>query len=161
MTVFGLQKISLRRALELAVVRPHTRYCALHGLRPRRIVFSSLFSCGHSKCTGLQQQLPDQFNGGDGNCRSYRASGLLGAKVVAGGPVVLETESDSGGKYTFVALPPGDYAIHLFLLQLILVYRAHSGQEWLGLIAWLMNSVDTKDATRCIVRNLVGLAPKS
>ena len=42
---------------------------------------------------------------GDSGHRSY----VAGAKVVASGPVTLETETNADGKYAFVAVPPGRY----------------------------------------------------
>jgi len=42
---------------------------------------------------------------GDSGHRSY----VAGAKVVASGPVTLETETNADGKYAFVGVPPGRY----------------------------------------------------
>jgi hypothetical protein len=44
---------------------------------------------------------------GDPGHRSY----VAGAKVVASGPVTLETETNADGKYAFVAVPPGHYTV--------------------------------------------------
>src|SRR6185312_8801485 len=44
---------------------------------------------------------------GDPGHRSY----VVGAKVVASGPVTLETETNADGKYAFVAVPAGSYTV--------------------------------------------------
>src|SRR5271157_5409553 len=36
---------------------------------------------------------------------------VAGAKVLASGPVMIETETDIDGKYAFVAVPPGNYTV--------------------------------------------------
>ena len=46
------------------------------------------------------------FVGDDGH-QSYTA----GAKVLASGPIKIETETTADGKYVFVALPPGSYTV--------------------------------------------------
>lgn len=44
---------------------------------------------------------------GDPGHRSY----VVGAKVVASGPVTLETETNADGKYAFAAVPAGSYTV--------------------------------------------------
>lgn len=44
---------------------------------------------------------------GDSDHQSY----VAGAKVIASGPVRIETETNVDGKYTFVSVPPGKYTV--------------------------------------------------
>jgi hypothetical protein len=44
---------------------------------------------------------------GDSDHQSY----VAGAKVIASGPVRIETETNVDGKYAFVSVPPGKYTV--------------------------------------------------
>ena len=71
---------------------------AVLGLTPRAI------ASDNNKASG---RLEGTVFVGDQGHQSY----TVGAKVLASGPVKIETETNTDGRYIFVALPPGSYTV--------------------------------------------------
>src|ERR1700761_28931 len=113
-------KVRTRHERTLSLSRESAQYWAAGVWRVRRAIFLALvvpwfapriLANEDSNAAG---KLEGAAFVGDPDHRSYAA----GAKVVASGPVTLETETNADGKYAFVAVPPGSYTVKANFLGL-------------------------------------------
>jgi hypothetical protein len=106
-------KVPTRPEWTLSLSRESARYWAAGVWRIRRAIFLALvvpwfapriLAKEDSNAAG---KLEGTAFVGDPDHGSY----VAGAKVVARGPVTLETETNADGKYAFVAVPAGSYTV--------------------------------------------------
>ena len=106
-------KVATRRERKLALRQKPTQYWAAGAARVRRAILLALVvpwfapSILANDGGNAAGKLEGAAFVGDPDHRSY----VAGAKVVATGPVTLETETNADGKYAFAAVPAGSYTV--------------------------------------------------
>jgi hypothetical protein len=90
----------------------------IHGTKPMRRVFIAFVAASSLTSLGVLGQTPAAAGRVEGSVLVGVSSGrafAAGATVRLSGPVVLETETDENGNYTFAAVASGSYRIEAFL----------------------------------------------
>ena len=106
-------KVATRRERTLKHRQKPTQYWAAGAARVRRAILLALvvpwfaLSILANDGSNAAGKLEGAAFVGDPDHRSY----VAGAKVVASGPVTLETETNADGKYAFAAVPAGSYTV--------------------------------------------------
>lgn len=106
-------KVSTRRELKLAPHRTPSRHWAAGFWRTPWAIFLALavlrFAPGAlaSDESGANGKVEGTVFVEDHGDQTY----VAGVKVLASGPVIRETETNTDGKYAFVAMPPGNYTV--------------------------------------------------